>query len=207
MVPWLAIVVTLAGSAAAGERPWERVTERDGMVIEQRAVEGSSAREVRATVHSSLSSAALMATIWRHEEYVEFMPNLSRLDVLRDDGDSKLIYEQLDVPIVKNRDLTLRITRTFHRETGTYEISSEAVPDEGPPPSDEFVRVRTSTSRWRLVPAADGTDVEYSLYTDGGGAVPGWMAKLILKEVTAKILRSMLDRAQRNAGRDGPGAP
>jgi ribosome-associated toxin RatA of RatAB toxin-antitoxin module len=207
VVAWLAVVVVLAGSAAAREQPWERVTERDGMCIDQRAVEGSSAREVRATVHSPLAPAALMATIWRHEEYVEFMPNLRRLDVLRDDGDSKLVYEQLDVPIVKNRDLTLRIRRTFERDTGTYEISSEVAPDEGPPPSDDFVRVRTSTSRWRLVPAGGGTDIEYTLHTDGGGAVPGWMAKLILKEVTAKILRSMLDRAQRNAGRDGPGAP
>src|SRR5216110_380678 len=50
----------------------------------------------------------------------------------RDDVVVRLIYEQIHVPLVKDRDVTLRIRRTFSAETGVYEVASVAVPDEGP---------------------------------------------------------------------------
>lgn len=197
------VVVALAilsAAASAGDGNWQRVADQDGIVVESRTTSEAGVREVRATAHSPLPPSAIMATIWRHDEYVQFVPYLKRLDVLRDDGDSKLIYEQIRVPVAKDRDLTVRVTRTFSAATGTYEIASVAAPDEGPPPTDEYVRVRTSVAGWRLAPATEGgTAVTYTIRTDAGGLVPGWIVDAAQRNVTVKILRAMLDRAQRNA--------
>jgi hypothetical protein len=109
----------------------------------------------------------------------------------------KLIYEQIRVPVFKDRDLTVRVTRTVSLETGTYEVVSSAVADEGPPESPDYVRVRTSLARWWLAPAADGgTAVTYTIRTDAGGRLPGWLVDAIEKDAAVKVLRAMLDRAR-----------
>ena len=86
---WGLLLVVLTCAAHAEE--WERVADRDGVVVERRSVEGSSVLEVRATAHSPLPPAVIMATLWKQNEYREFVPYLKRLDVLQDDGDKKLV--------------------------------------------------------------------------------------------------------------------
>ena len=193
----LLVPIALAG---AGEGRWERVAERDGIVIERRTDDPSPVRELRAKTHSPLPPAAIMATLWRHEDYVQFVPYLRRLDVLRDDGDVKLVYEQIHVPFLKDRDATVRFTRTVAATSGVYEMTSRAVPEEGPPERDGFVRVRTSQARWSLAPADDGgTAVTYTLRTDMGGLVPAWIVNAAQKDAVARLIRAMLDRARDTA--------
>ena len=194
----LLVVLLLVAGAHADEAGWQRVAEHDGIVIERRTDDGPSIHEVRATTRSSLSPAAIMATLWKHDEYVQFVPYLKRLDVLRDEGDAKLVYEQLRVPLLKDRDVTLRVTRTVSAEGGPCEVASVAVPEEGPPESSAYVRVRTNVGRWRLEPTAEGgTAVTYVLRADPGGLVPAWFVNAAQRDVVAKLVRAMLDRAQR----------
>jgi ribosome-associated toxin RatA of RatAB toxin-antitoxin module len=194
---YAAVLVALASISEASDRGWEQLGERDGIVVERRTAAGSSLRELRVTARSPVPPAAFVATLWRHDEYAQFLPYLKRLDVLRDDRDAKLIYEQIRVPLFKDRDLTVRVTRTFSPDTGTYEVVSSAVPDEGPPESPDYVRVRTSVARWWLAPAADGgTAVTYTIRTDAGGRLPAWIADTIQKDAAVKVLRAMLERAR-----------
>jgi ribosome-associated toxin RatA of RatAB toxin-antitoxin module len=195
----LPILALLAGPAAAEDGAWHRVLERDGVVVERRNDPGPRFHEVRATAHSPLSPATIMATLWKHEDWVEFVPYLKRLDVLRDDGDTKLLYEQFRVPFATDRDATMRVARAVSPARGLYEVTSTAVPDEGPPASSEYVRVRESTSRWRLAPAEDGgTVVTYTIRANPGGLVPAWVVNQAQKEATAKFVHAMLERARQN---------
>jgi len=189
----------LASVGGADDAGWQHRGERDGIAIDERSTGDSPVRELRLTTRSPVPPATIMATLWRHEEYVQFLPYLKRLDVLRDDGDTKLIYEQLRVPVVKDRDLTVRVTRTASPDTGTYDIASVAAPDEGPPETRDHVRVRTSAARWHLTPAPDGgTNVTYTIRADAGGLVPKWIVDTFERDAAIKILRAMLDRARRN---------
>jgi START domain len=193
---FLAIALITSG-AVADDAGWERVTQRDGILVERRNGEVGAVHEVRATAHSPLPPAVIAATIWKHDEYTQFLPHLKRLDVLRDEGDAKLIYEQIRVPFAKDRDVTLRIRRTFSAATGVYEFAGQAAPDEGPPPSADYVRVRDSAGHWWLEPAADGgTDVTYINRTDAGGYVPAWIVNAAQRNTVADLVRAMLDRAR-----------
>jgi ribosome-associated toxin RatA of RatAB toxin-antitoxin module len=199
MRTYVVALLALASVAPAADGQWQQLDQCDGITIERRSTWDSSIRELRLTASSPVPPAAMMATIWRHDEYVQFLPYLKRLDVLRDEGDAKLIYEQIHVPVVKDRDVTLRVTRTSSPDTGTYEVSSVAVPDEGPSESRDYVRVRTSLARWRLAPAVGGgTTVTYTLRTDAGGRLPSWIFDALQKDAGVKVFRAMLDRARQN---------
>jgi ribosome-associated toxin RatA of RatAB toxin-antitoxin module len=194
-VLWRVVALVVLAGAAHAAQDWQHVADRDGMVIETRTVEGTSLREVRVSTHDALPPDAIMATLWRHDEYPRFVDFLERVDVLRDDGDTKLIYERIHVPLGQTRDITLRITRTF--SAGVWEVVSTAVPDEGPPPSASYVRVRDSRSVWRLAPGAGGgTDVSYDIRTDAGGLLPGWIIARVQNRASAKFVRAILDRAR-----------
>ena len=195
-----ASLLVLASVIGASDGHWERFGERDGIMIERRSAGDSSLlSELRLTAHSPVAPSAFMATLWRHDEYPRFLPYLKRLDVLRDEGDAKLIYEQIRVPVLKDRDMTVRVTRTVSPDAATYEVVSTAVPDEGPPESPDHVRVRTSLARWWLAPAPDGgTTVAYTIRIDPGGRLPTWILDAIQRDAAVKILHAMLDRARKN---------
>ena len=197
MRAYVAALLAVARIGAAGDGGWERVGDRDGIVIERRGAGDASVRELRLTARSPVPPAAFVATLWRQEEYPQFLPYLKHLDVLRDEGDAKLIYEQIRVPVFKDRDMTVRVTRTASPDTGTYEVVSTAVPDEGPPETPDYVRVRTSLARWSLSPAPDGgTAITYTIRIDPGGRLPTWLVDVIQKDAAIKILHAMLDRAR-----------
>jgi len=82
----------------------------------------------------------------------------------------------------------VRVTRTVSPDTGTYEVASLAVPDEGPPESRDYVRLRTSLARWSLAPGPDGGTA--------GRRLRAWIFDAIQKDAAVKILRAMLDRAR-----------
>jgi hypothetical protein len=202
----LAIVLVVASLGWAGDDGWEAVDQRDGITVERRTAGDPPARELRLTARSEVPPVSVMATLWKHEDYAKFLPWLKRVDVVRDEGDQKVIYEQLRIPVVKDRDATIRITRTFAPETGTYEVASHVISDDGPPERDDHVRVRTGEALWRLVPAeAGGTELTYTVRTDLGGRVPGWIFDAVQKDVAMRICRAMLERVRRNYQQDGGG--
>src|SRR5262249_33527399 len=149
----------------------------DGILVESRDVAGSSFREVRATTHATASPEAILRVLWRHEEHPRFIPHLRHVEIVRDAGDDRVVYEQIDVPLLRDRDVVLRAHRSSARATGVADATPTAVTDEGPPATSRFVRVRRSTGHWHAVPSpGGGSDVTYTLQTDAGGVVPAWIA-------------------------------
>jgi len=94
----------------------------------------------------------------------------------------------------------VRFTRSFSPATGVWEMASRAVPEEGPPETDDYVRVRRSEAHRCLTPTGDGgTALTYDLRTDMRGVVPAWIANAAQKDAVAKLIRAMLDRARETA--------
>jgi hypothetical protein len=104
-------------------------------------------------------------------------------------------YEQLAVPLAKDRDVVLRVHRRVDATTGIVDVTSAAVSDAGPPPTSRFVRVRVSDGHWHLVPSGGGTDVTYTNRTDAAGFLPAWIVNRIQKATVPDLVRAILDRA------------
>jgi ribosome-associated toxin RatA of RatAB toxin-antitoxin module len=192
----IATFATVVTSAGGGE--WERVGDRDGIVVEQRALVDSAVHEVRAAGRSSAPPAVVLDTVWNHREYVEFVPYLKRLDILAEGSDWLLVYEQVAMPLVAtDRDYTIRLRRTAISRTGGFEVSFAAAPAEGPSEDAAHVRVRTIEGSWVIEPHPDGgSRATYTVRSDPAGALPAWIVNRSQASVTARFVHAMLRRAE-----------
>jgi hypothetical protein len=190
----LPFALCFVAARARADDGWRRIGVEGGIVLEAREVAGSSLHEVRATVHADATPAAILAVLWRHEEQPRFMPHLKHVEVVRDAGDERVVYEQLEMPVLKDRDVVLRVRRTTDPATGTIDVRSAAISDEGPPETSAFVRVRSSAGHWHLVPAGGGTDLTYTIRTDVG--LPGWLVNRAQHEAVPDAVHAVIERAR-----------
>jgi len=200
-VPLLAASLVLAAVAPAAAE-WERLSDKAGLLVERRAVAGSSSYEVRATARSPLPPAAVFDTLWNHREYPRFIPHLKRLDLLSDTGDERVAYEQVAVPLARDRDYTVRLRRHVDAAAQRYEILFASANDAGPPPDGRHVRVPSIKGSWTIEPGADGRGsvVRYSVQTEPGGAIPAWVANRAQRDAVAELVRAVLRRTLESNG-------
>ena len=86
----------------------------------------------------------------------------------------ELVYQHLKLPVIKDRDFTLRVRWTEGKARGiTFSIDSA----HGPAATKKAVRLSTLTGRWDLEPIRDGnaTRAVYHVQIDFAGSVPHWM--------------------------------
>ena len=196
----LAGLLLFAGTAAAAE--WERVSDKDGLLVERRAVAGSPFPEFRATARSPLPPAAIFDTLWRHEEYFAFIPHLKRLELLSDTGDERVTYEQVAVPLARDRDYTVRARKRVDQAAQRYEITFTSANEAGPPPDGRYVRVSSIRGGWIVEPGIDGQGsiLRYDVQTEPGGAIPAWIANRAQRGAVADLVRAVLARALQTNG-------
>lgn len=199
----LLTVGVLAPAGRAHATDWQMLSDRDGMLVERRSHASSEFYEVRATTHSPLSPAAIFDTIWRQQEHPQFVPYLKRLELLADTGDERLSYEQVAVPLARDRDYTVRLRKRVDQEAQRYEIMFAIANEAGPPPDGSHVRVAQIRGRWLIEPGRDGkgTRVRYEVLSDPGGIIPSWVVNRVQGEAAASLVRAMLQRTQDQNGR------
>jgi len=197
------VFATLVGTAGTSSgADWEKLSEKPGMTVERRPVVGSRSFEIRVTARSQLPAAAIFDTLWNHRDYTQFIPHLKRLDLLSDSGDERIVYEQVAVPLAKDRDYTVRLQKRVDPSAQRYEIFFTNANEAGPPPDSRYVRVRHIHGSWTVEPASDGKGslIRYDLLTDPGGAIPGWVANLAQQEAAAALVTAVLKRTRESEG-------
>jgi ribosome-associated toxin RatA of RatAB toxin-antitoxin module len=201
LIAALLVLVAHPPAAASPAGEWQVLSNKDGLLIERRAKEGSLFYEVRATTLSSLAPAAIFETIWKQQEHPQFVPHLKRLDLLSEAGDERLSYEQVEVPLARDRDYTVRLQKRVDADVQRYEIAFATANEAGPPPDKHHIRVPSIRGRWMIEPGPDGkgSTVRYEVLSEPGGALPAWLVNKIQGEAVAKLVRAMLQRTRERA--------
>ncbi|MFL6540630.1 MAG: START domain-containing protein [Chthoniobacterales bacterium] len=176
----LAIALPLLARAAIAEQSadWKDESDRDGVLIQSRARAGSALREFRAIGVIDAPTSRVFAVLNDAEAYPKSMPYVSEVRVLRREPDAIVFYQRLKLPLLQDRDFTLR-TR-FEESTsnhGTiYRMQWRPVA-EGPEAIRGVLRVMVCEGGWLLEPQENSkTRATYSIYTDSGGALPSFIA-------------------------------
>jgi ribosome-associated toxin RatA of RatAB toxin-antitoxin module len=202
---WLiaALLVAVAPPPAVGASAadWQVLSSKDGLLVERRAA--GSLYEIRATAESSLSPSAIFETIWTQREHPQFVPHLKRLQLLSEAGDERLAYEQVEMPLARDRDYTVRLQKRVDVDTQRYEVVFATANDAGPPPDRNHIRVPSIRGRWLIEPGPDsrGSRIRYEVFSDPGGALPPWLLNQVQGDAVAKLVRAMLQRTREKASR------
>ena len=118
----------------------------------------------------------------------------------------------LDLPLVKNRYYTIKLTNEADPDGKEGAFRSAWVlsddPKLDPKPSDpslkgvvdpkyyDCVKTKANKGYWLIEPSGSGSKVTYYVYTDPGGAVPAWIANKANSIAAPKLAKAVRERAK-----------
>ncbi len=126
------------------------------------------------------------------EAYPSFMPFTKECRILQRTKDYVVAYQRLDLPLVADRDYTLRSRHSKRAGPGgpIYRIDWHPANNIGPAKKAGVQRVTVCTGSWMLEPSGPGeTLATYRIYTDSGGSIPAFIAN----SGSRKAIRMLFD--------------
>jgi len=134
----------------------------------------------------------------------ESAPARSTKTVLRDAGDTVVVYMYADLPLVSDRDVVTRGRASFETQSGIYRLEWQATDEEGPAPKKGVVRIEKSSGSWTFTPLDRGrTDVVYESHNDLAGSVPAWLINSLMTDAVVDNLARLRARVERDRKNEG----
>jgi hypothetical protein len=210
--PWACLCAALLSALPAwGETPeaWKVFSEDKGARFERRDVAGSSYPELRVTKDVPQAPAQVLEAVWRRLTDSTSIKDHKKT-LLRSGPDEVVIYQQISVPVVSNRDYTVRIWKTLPAPDGIVEVRYQTANHLGPALDSKYVRLETIRGGWTLTPLpGGGTRVSYLAYSEAGGSVPASFARGAQRDRHAQEFWGVVDGlppvAAKAPAREGPG--
>lgn len=193
---WTAAVQGAEPEASPSE--WKLISNKDAVALYRRQRPASN--ESRAIGEITASTDLVHAVLGDVESYASFMPNLAECRVLKRDGDSIVAYQRISAPLVSDRDYTVRIRSSAKAVAGgtSYRSWWETENALGPPEKPGVIRVNLCEGSWLLEPLdANKTRATYTIYTDSGGTIPGFIkntgSQIGIRKMFAAIRKQVRD--------------
>ena len=146
----------------------------DGVEVYMRKDTG--AIELAAVGEFDAPPAEVQAALLDYGAHVRINKHLAESTVLARTSGEELVYQHLKLPVIKDRDFTLRVTWNEKAARGIQFTIDGA---HGPAATKKAVRMSTLNGRWDLEPIRDGnaTRAVYHVQIDFAGSVPRWMVR------------------------------
>ncbi len=177
---------------------WKEEGNRDRIAIYSRSRMGSAVLEFKSVGTIDAPSSAVFAVLNNPEGYPEFMPYTQECRVLTRSPACTVAYQRLELPLVEDRDYTLR-SENFKKAGPNgpiYRIKWKPANDLGPAEKPGVIRVKVCEGGWLIEPdGAGGTRATYLIYTDSGGAIPAAIAntgsRMAIRKIFAAIRKEV----------------
>jgi ribosome-associated toxin RatA of RatAB toxin-antitoxin module len=189
----------LAAEPEATPGEWKLVSSSDNVSLYRRSRPGPGHYESKAIGEIAAPTTVVHAVIDDAASYPRFMPYTVECRVLKREGESVLTYQRISAPLVSDRDYTLRVRTTSKKvEGGTSYLSRwETENALGPAERPGIVRVKLCEGGWLLEPLGpNATRATYSVYTDSGGAIPGFIKNTGSQIAIRKIFAALRQQVQ-----------
>lgn len=172
-------------------RGYERLGESHGVTVYKHKKSGALAAEGLFAGDPAAVQKALLA----YDRHATFNKHIKYSRVLARGKRWLLVYQELKLPVISNRDFTLYVS-WGRRKQGRW-VQFWTANERGPKRRKGIVRVRRHRGGWQLEPRSAGrTFARYEADIDLGGWVPGWLARSGTKRELPKLfvgLRQMVE--------------
>jgi polyketide cyclase/dehydrase/lipid transport protein len=187
-----------AAESAADATEWKFISNKDGVALYRR--QRPATNESKAIGEIPAPTGLVHAVIDDVESYASFMPYTAECRVLKREGNSLVAYQRISAPLTSDRDYTVRVRSSSKPVEGgtSYLTRWEADNALGPPEKSGVVRVKLCEGSWLLQPIGPNTTrATYTIYTDSGGAIPGFIkntgSQIGIRKLFAAIRKQVRD--------------
>jgi hypothetical protein len=168
------LVSLFAVSTGLLEPTYVSIGGHDGVEVYLR--KDTAAIELAAVGEFDAPPAEVQAALLDYSAHGRVNSHLAESTVLSRRPGEQLVYQHLKLPVIKDRDFTLRVTWTDGDPRG-LRFSIDGA--RGPAATKHAVRMSVLNGRWDLEPIRDGnaTRAVYHVQIDFAGSVPRWMVR------------------------------
>ncbi len=168
----LSVAILAVTSALVGQG-YQQVGERDGVTVYRRH---EHAIDLAAEGDIPAPPEVVRRVLLDYASHPKWVHGLVVSRVL-DQRDHQIdVYQRLDLPMLADRDYTLRVTWS---DEGALRVIRFTTTDKGPPPQNGVVRLPVHEGSWELMPVDGGarTRAIYRFRMELGGNLPMWLAR------------------------------
>jgi hypothetical protein len=154
-----------------GDAGFKRVGGQHDVEVYQN--EQSPVVELAAVGRFEAPPSVVQAALLDYTAHTRVNPQLVESVVLERTAGEQLVYQHLELPVIKDRDYTLRVTWDEGAANGLrFTIDGS----RHPATTEKFTRLERLTGSWELSPGSDGrsTEAYYHIELDIG-SIPRWM--------------------------------
>lgn len=199
----LALATAASARAEEGRGAWEKVSDKDGIVVQRRSVDGYKLKEFLGRGIIAAPITRVLAVIRDANRRAEWMPSCADSHLLEENlaARTQIAYHRTKAPWpVSDRDSINRAEMIVELAKNRVYFPFEAVTLPAAPPVKGVVRMPFMRGHWLLTPVHGGkaTEAEYQVFANPGGSLPDWLANLASKTLpreTIAGLRKQVTRA------------
>jgi hypothetical protein len=196
-----AVATFFAVATSLIEPGYVQIGGHDGVEVYLR--KDTAAIELAAVGEFDAPPAEVQAALLDYSAHGRVNSHLAESRVLQRRAGEQLVYQHLKLPVIKDRDFTLRVIWNDAEPRGLrFAIDG----GQGPAPTKKAVRMTLLDGRWDLEPIGDGnaTRAVYHVRIDFAGSVPRWMVRGgAAKDLPGVYIGMRRLVAERRAGRVG----
>jgi hypothetical protein len=188
------MMTTLFLLLASVPATWQNVSEKQGLVLQAREVEGQPYPEYMVSGTSTLTVEEIDKRFV--ERFMTVKDSRVERTMLEQSANRIVFYDRIKAPIVSDRDYVLEFTRNFDEKARTLTWSFKPAQTERKP-CDGCVRMPAIQGSWTFSGAEKGSKLQYVVYSDPGGSVPKGMVVSNQKEssiIRARLVLNALER-------------
>ena len=172
------------------------VREENGITVEEDEAPGRNLPILTATTTMAAPIQQVAAWIRATHTYVSWMHNCEEARQVRREGSVVVGYNRIGSPWpVSDRDVVLRSTRT-DLENGDIRIEFRNTTEETVPAVPGVVRMPRLVGSYDLSRVEGGTRVVYTVDSDPGGSLPGWLVRQTSQDLPYFTLKNLRERAE-----------
>jgi hypothetical protein len=208
------MLVLLPGSVRAEQTPlsiplaragFERIHKSHGVTVYSH--NKSKVLHFAAEATFAAPPAEVQQVLLAYERQAGQIGRLSEVRVLKRNRGSLMVYLRLNMPVISDRDYTLRVR---WRQRDDIRWITFRASRQGPPPRKGVVRMTHNQGSWQLRPirGGRGTFARYQLQMDIAGWIPTWLVRRsagkALPEVFVQFRRMLAAQGSKGSKRKQP---
>src|SRR5262245_17237078 len=190
--------------AEDGHGAWEQVSNKDGIVVQRRSVDGYKLKEFVGRGIIDAPIGRVLAVIRDANRRAEWMPNCADSHLVDENlaARTQVAYHRTKAPWpVSDRDSVNRAEMLVEPAKHRVYLPFEAITLPKVPPVKGVVRMPFMRGHWILIPVDGGraTEAEYQVWANPGGILPDWLANLASKTLPRETIAGLRRQVKKAA--------